>query len=143
MSLSVYCPVGARHDYESRTTMVAATPVKYILQQYEKIVQLFVVRNQLVPICQAISSKLLYKFLALPPTFKAHAGQNHKDHHAMKSHVFENIEDPKMARVHHLCVLSQVATSVVAWCPLAPLGFHSSTIYSALRASPHGTLDIL
>ena len=78
--LSVHCPLGARHDYESRTTMVAATPVKYILQQYEKIVQLFVVQNQLVPICQAISSKLLYKFLALPPTFKAHTGPNHEGH---------------------------------------------------------------
>ena len=34
--LSVHCPLGARHDYELRTTMAAATPVKSLMQQYKK-----------------------------------------------------------------------------------------------------------
>ena len=34
--LSVHCPLGAKHDYELRTTMAAATPVKSLLQQYKK-----------------------------------------------------------------------------------------------------------
>ena len=78
--LSVHCPLGARHDYELRTTVAAATPVKSLMQQYKKIVLLSAVPNHLVLICQTISSELLYKFWALPPTIKAHTGPNRKDH---------------------------------------------------------------
>ena len=62
---------------------------KVLCSNIKKIFQLSAVQNHLVLICQTISSELLYKFLALPPTIKAHAGTNNKDH--QWNHTFSKI----------------------------------------------------
>ena len=141
MSLSVHCPVGARHNYESRTTMVAATPVKYLLQQYKKLSSYLLIKINLSQFVRRSPLNCWTHFCPFLRLSKYILAQIVKTTNEI-THFRKYWGSQNGKSASSLCVIpgGHKCGCVVPTCSHC---FHSSTIYSALRTLSNRTLDIL